>query len=175
MTKTVWLKALALWLAIHALAILNGILREKMLIPASGSFAGFMASGTIFSLCIILMAFAAVPWYGPLASSQWLLIGLLWLLLTLMFEFSFGRFAQHRTWAEIFDAYTFRGGKHMALRAGCRIHLTLARGQDPGLHLGVLVPNVNGRPLIVGSRAHQEKDYGCPSMIPELRIMGDER
>lgn len=48
MTKTVWLKASALWLAILVLAILNGILREKGLIPALGSFAGFIASGTLF-------------------------------------------------------------------------------------------------------------------------------
>ncbi len=110
MTKTVWLKASALWLAILVLAILNGILREKGLIPALGSFAGFIASGTILSLCIFLMAFSAVPWYGPLALPQWLLVGLFWLLLTLMFEFSFGRIAQHKPWTELFEAYTFQGG-----------------------------------------------------------------
>ncbi|MHB8771664.1 MAG: hypothetical protein ACYC7J_11735 [Syntrophales bacterium] len=92
------------------LAILNGMLREKVLIPALGSFAGLIASGAILSLCILLVASAAAPWYGPLAFRQWILIGLFWLLLTVVFEFSFGRFAQHKTWAELFDAYSFRGG-----------------------------------------------------------------
>lgn len=101
---------MALWSAILLLAILNGILREKALIPAFGSFAGLIASGVILSLCIFLVAFAAVPWYGPLAFSHWLMVGLFWLLLTLVFEFSFGRFVQYKTWAEIFNAYTFRGG-----------------------------------------------------------------
>lgn len=110
MTTTVWLKAVALWSAILVLAILNGALREKVLIPASGSFAGLIASGIILSIGIFLAAFAAVPWYGPLTSRQWLLVGLFWLLLTLVFEFSFGRFAQHKTWAESLDAYSFRGG-----------------------------------------------------------------
>lgn len=110
MATSVWLKAAAIWFAILVLAILNGILREKMLIPALGGFAGLIASGAILSGCIFLVAFAVVPWCGPLVSRQWLLVGLFWLLLTVAFEFGFGRFAQHKTWAELFDAYAFRGG-----------------------------------------------------------------
>ncbi len=110
MTTTVWLKTTVLWLAILVLAILNGMLREKALIPAFGSFVAFIASGAILSLCIFLVAFSAVPWYGPLAIRHWLIVGLFWLLLTLAFEFSFGLFVQNKTWAELFDAYTFRGG-----------------------------------------------------------------
>lgn len=97
MTTIVTLKAIVLWFAILILAILNGTLREKILIPHLGSVPAFIA-------------FAAAPWYGALTSRQWLLLGLFWLLLTVVFEFSFGLFAQHKTWAELFDAYTFRGG-----------------------------------------------------------------
>jgi hypothetical protein len=107
---SVLLKGAALWVAILVLAILNGGLREKILIPDLGNVAGLMASGTILSICIFLVAFAAAPWYGPLASRQWFLVGLFWLLLTVVFEFSLGRFAQHKTWDELFAAYTFRGG-----------------------------------------------------------------
>lgn len=110
MATTVWFKAAVLWLAILVLAILNGILREKVLIPALGSFAGLIASGAVLSLCILLVAFVAAPWYGRLNSRQWVSIGLFWLLLTVSFEFSFGRLVQHKTWAELFDAYAFRGG-----------------------------------------------------------------
>lgn len=110
MATSVWLKAAGLWLGILVLAILNGALRENALIPAFGSFTGQIVSGIILSVCIFLTAFVAAPWYGPLPSRQWLLVGLFWLLLTLVFEFGFGRFAQHKTWVELFDAYTFRGG-----------------------------------------------------------------
>ncbi|MFP4326122.1 MAG: hypothetical protein ACLFP9_08895 [Desulfonatronovibrio sp.] len=110
MTTSVWLKAITLWLAILGIAILNGVLREKALVPAFGNFTGFIASGSILSICIFLVAFTAAPCYGPLTSSQWLLIGLFWFLLTVVFEFSFGRVVQHKTWAELFDAYTFREG-----------------------------------------------------------------
>ena len=35
---------------------------------------------------------------------------MLWLCLTLTFEFSFGRFVQHETWSTLFEAYTFKDG-----------------------------------------------------------------
>ena len=110
MAVSAWRKAFALWLAILILAMLNGALREEALIPAIGPFGAFIASGTILSGCIFVVAFIAVPWYGRLSSAQWWLIGLFWLLLTLAFEFGFGRFVQHMPWAELLQAYTFEGG-----------------------------------------------------------------
>ena len=71
---------------------------------------GLILSGVILSVSIFLVALIAAPWYGPLSSRQWYLVGLFWLLLTLAFEFGFGRVVQHKTWAELFDAYTFQGG-----------------------------------------------------------------
>jgi len=106
----VLLKALALWLAILLLAILNGTLREKALIPAMGTFTGLITSGIVLSTCIALVAIFAAPWYGPLPQSRYWLIGLFWLFLTLLFEFSFGRFIQHKDWAQLLQAYTFNGG-----------------------------------------------------------------
>jgi hypothetical protein len=97
-------------LAILVLAILNGILREKVLVPALGSAAGLVASGILLSVCILFIAWMGAPWYGLLPSRQWFLIGVFWLLLTLIFEFGFGRIAQHKTWTELFEAYTFKGG-----------------------------------------------------------------
>jgi len=110
MNVSAWLKALALWFAILILAILNGAFREAVLIPALGGLAGLVASGLLLCTCVFLVAFVAVPWFAPLGSPQYLLIGLFWLLLTLLFEFGFGRYVQHKTWAELFEAYTFAGG-----------------------------------------------------------------
>jgi hypothetical protein len=106
----IWLKAFALWSAILLLAVLNGALRERALIPALGPFGAFIASGTILSGCVFTVAFLGAPWYGRQPSVQWLRVGLFWLLLTLVFEFGFGRFVQHKPWAELLQAYTFKGG-----------------------------------------------------------------
>ncbi|HEX6811007.1 MAG TPA: hypothetical protein VF384_05220 [Planctomycetota bacterium] len=105
-----WLKALALWFAILVLAIVNGALREKALVPALGESAGLVASGIVLSACILLVAWAGAPWFGPLASHQCVLIGAFWLLLTVVFEFGFGRIARDKTWPELLEAYTFKGG-----------------------------------------------------------------
>jgi len=109
-TPSVLYKAATLWLAILVLAILNGAFREWILLPSLGNFAGLVASGVILSACIFLVAWAAVPWFGPLGARRFLSVGVLWLLLTLLFEFGFGRFVQHKPWTELFDAYTFHGG-----------------------------------------------------------------
>jgi len=105
-----FLKALALWFAILVLAMLNGILREKVLIPALGNTPGLVVSGVVLSACVFFVAWAGAPWYGALTSQKCLLIGTFWLILTLLFEFGFGRIAQHKTWAELLEAYTFKGG-----------------------------------------------------------------
>ncbi|HZD42171.1 MAG TPA: hypothetical protein VE131_15715 [Terriglobales bacterium] len=110
MATSIWLKAAALWLVILLLAILNGTLREKTLIPVLGSSAGLAASGAILSMCVFIVALVAAPWYGPLTSRQWYWVGLFWLLLTVVFEFSFGLLVQHKSLAALLDAYTFRGG-----------------------------------------------------------------
>jgi len=104
------LKALVLWLAILALAIANGLLREKILIPSLGSTTGLVSSGILLSAGILLVAWAGAPWYGSLTSWQWMLVGAFWLGLTLMFEFGFGRLVQHKTWGEMLEAYTFKDG-----------------------------------------------------------------
>jgi hypothetical protein len=107
---TLWLKAFALWSAILVLAVLNGMLRQQVLIPSLGSVAGLVLSGALLSTVIFIVAWAGAPWYGKLMSSRWLLIGAFWFVLTLMFEFGVGRLVQHRTWADLLEAYTFEGG-----------------------------------------------------------------
>lgn len=111
----VYLKAFILWLLILVLAVLNGLFREYVLLPASGSFLAFAVSGILLSVIIFSVAYVAVPWYGALSSARWLLIGLFWLFMTLVFEFGFGRFVQDKTWAELLDAYRFAGGNLWSL------------------------------------------------------------
>lgn len=110
MSAAVWAKAGALWLAILALAMANGTLREKWLVPSLGSVSALVLSGILLSGCIFVVALLAAPWVGRLSSARWLALGALWLAMTLAFEFGFGRLVQHKPWAEILEAYTFKGG-----------------------------------------------------------------
>lgn len=110
MATPVLLKALLVWLAILVLAIVNGGMRERALNPIMGPVGGLVTSGAILSLCIFLVAFFSAGWLGAAEAPEFWLIGLLWLVLTIVFEFGFGRLVQRRTWTELLQAYAFRGG-----------------------------------------------------------------
>jgi hypothetical protein len=110
MTATVWLKALALWLLILVLAVANGFVREAVLVPALGRFAGLVTSGIVLSLLILMVALLAAPWYGRREAGNYWQIGAAWLVLTVSFEFGMGRLIQHKPWQELLQAYTVSGG-----------------------------------------------------------------
>jgi hypothetical protein len=106
---TLGVKALALWLAIALAAVLNGVLREAVLIPALGAAPGLALSGVLLCAIILLMTFAALPWLGARRRSQLIGIGLAWCALTLAFEFLVARL-QGRSWTAMLEAYSFREG-----------------------------------------------------------------
>ena len=103
------LKALAVWVGIVMLAVLNGTLREAVLVPKLGTAAGLVLSGVLLSVLILVVAYLSLPWLGARRPVELLGIGLVWLGLTLVFEFSFGRW-QGKSWPEMLEAYTFKGG-----------------------------------------------------------------
>lgn len=104
------LKSLSSWLGILALAVANGALREIVLIPVFGKTTGLVLSGALLSLLVALVSFALVRLTRGITIVQAFCVGALWLCLTLVFEFSFGRYVQHKPWSELLDAYTFKDG-----------------------------------------------------------------
>ena len=109
MTINIAFKAFLVWFGILVLAIVNGILREAFLIPGLGETPGLILSGVLLSLFIFFMTYFTLPWIGKLKMNEYAYIGIGWLFLTLTFEFTFG-LLQGKSWAELFDAYTFEGG-----------------------------------------------------------------
>ncbi len=67
------------------LAFINGAVRELQLIPAFGLATGLLASGVILSL----LALASIRWIGTSSNIEALHVGVLWVVLTLAFEFGF--------------------------------------------------------------------------------------
>jgi len=103
-------KALLIWFGILILAIVNGTLREAVLIPVFGKFSGFILSGALLSIFILAVTYFTLPWFGAPASKKYFAIGFGWLLLTLVFEFTFGHFLQNKSWPQLFEAYAFKNG-----------------------------------------------------------------
>ncbi len=110
MTGNIVLKAMVVWLGIVILAIANGIFREAVLSPAMSKPVSLVLSGVLLSGLILGMAYLTLPWFGRGPVTSYAVIGIGWLCLTLVFEFTFGRIVQGKPWPELFEAYMFKDG-----------------------------------------------------------------
>ena len=117
MLAAVGLKALIVWAGILVLAIANGALREAVLIPKLGTPAGLVLSGLLLSALIVAVAYLSLPWLETRRLPHLFGIGLGWLALTVVFEFSFGLW-QGKTWPVLLEAYTFKSGNIWPLVLG---------------------------------------------------------
>ena len=109
MPVVVTLKALAIWVGILMFAVLNGVLRETILIPQLGTATSLILSGVLLSVIILVIAYFSLPWLGARRLAELAVIGLGWLALTIVFEFSFG-LLQGKSWQVLLEAYMFKGG-----------------------------------------------------------------
>lgn len=104
------LRSVAVWLVILALAMLNGFLREAVLVTVLSKPVAFLLSGLLLSSLVLIVAIVLAPWLQLSSTLRCVSVGLLWLSLTLIFEFGFGGVVQGRALAEMLGAYTFKDG-----------------------------------------------------------------
>lgn len=110
-----WWKAILLWFSLMVLAIANGTVRVKWIIPATGLTAGLAISTVMLCALILLATWAGTPWLRPQSSKEALGIGMLWLAMTIAFEFGAGHFLFKKSWAELFVDYDITQGRIWAL------------------------------------------------------------
>ena len=89
MIKSIYAKSMLIWLGIIPLAILNGVLREAVLIPALGSMA-LPVSGIILSALALLLTYIFIRSLGKNERTAYVKMGFLWISATIIFEFSLG-------------------------------------------------------------------------------------
>jgi len=98
------------WLPMVVLAVLNGTLREFTYGKAMSELHANQLSSVTF-----ILIFAAYVW---LLSSRWplhtsgqaIVVGLIWLVLTVLFEFGMGRYISHQSWEQLLQAYNIFAG-----------------------------------------------------------------
>jgi hypothetical protein len=108
--KTILLYAGA-WLGLVALAIVNGALREKTYGPHMEELSAHQLS-TVIGLCL----FAAYIWFLTglcrlETARQALLIGAMWLIMTVAFEFLFGHYVAGHSWSRLLHDYNLLKGR----------------------------------------------------------------
>ena len=105
------LRAILIWLGILILASVNGPMRDLLVAPRVGDLMARAISTIILCLLIALVAWRSIDWIGPLNSRAALEIGIVWLVLTLTFEFGFGHFVSRKPWAELLADYDVQRGR----------------------------------------------------------------
>lgn len=110
MILEVVIKSLGIWLLIVIAAIINGVTREKILIPLMGSSFSLPLSGFILSLLVIVIAYITIPYIGKLKTGAYIFIGLLWVTLTLSFEYLFGHYVVGKPCREINQVFNILKG-----------------------------------------------------------------
>ncbi len=99
------------WFGMMMLAIINGSIRETVYLHE----AGYIAAHQISTALLVLLISAYVwiltgKWRLETARSAWT-VGLLWLGLTLLFEFGFGRYIAGRQWEHLLFEYNLAAGR----------------------------------------------------------------
>ena len=104
------LKYFLAWFPMLVLAILNGMLREA-------AFRKFLEEAEAHRLSTVTLIFIFAGYilfiihrYPPAGGGQAWSIGLMWLLLTLAFEFGFGRY-RGQSWEQMLGEYNVFKGK----------------------------------------------------------------
>jgi hypothetical protein len=100
----------AIWLVLIVAEIVHGISRAIVLVPWVGEFRSNQIGVFTGSAIILVIAYFTIRWIGAERPNQLLLVGLIWLLLTVAFEVLFGRFVVGLTWERVAADYNVLQG-----------------------------------------------------------------
>jgi hypothetical protein len=103
-------RAVLVWLLLLVLAVANGFFRESLLVPQMGAGGGRVVSTLLLSALILGATWLTIGWIAPPTPGAAAAIGFAWLLLTLAFEFGFGR-ATGKSWSELLADYDVLSGR----------------------------------------------------------------
>lgn len=99
------------WVGAVILAIVNGTLREKVYGPRLSELAAHQLASVI-AIVLFGLYLLVLNLFWPLESAhQAVEIGVLWLLLTVIFEFVFGRYVMGHSWRRLFNDYNLAAGR----------------------------------------------------------------
>lgn len=109
-----FLRSLVVWLVFIMVESLNGTVRILWLVPSVGDLWAHRISFVMGAAIVVAIATLFVRWLHASQISQFLRIGVLWMLLTFAFEVALGRFVFNYSWARIAADYNLHQGGFMA-------------------------------------------------------------
>lgn len=106
-----WVKKFLYWLPMPVIGVVNGVLRQTALLPFLDEFIARQVSAVL--LVIFLTIYVNAVWrrLGIRSAREAWMTGLIWVLLTMIFEFSLGYFVSGLTFGQIWEEYDLFAGK----------------------------------------------------------------
>jgi len=110
--KKLLIKALLTWFLFIPVAIVNGVVRETVYKPYVGDLPAHQISCFIGIAAFILLSFLMLKKVvKEIGTSQLLWVGFLMVLMTIIFEFSFGHFVERLPWERLLYDYNIIKGR----------------------------------------------------------------
>ena len=105
-----FLKYFIAWFPMLMLAIANGALRDLVYKKYLGELAAHQVSTFSLMILFAIYTWLVIKYIPPVSASQAILVGLCWLVLTLIFEFGFGRY-RGNSWSTLLEDYNLLKGR----------------------------------------------------------------
>lgn len=109
------LRAALIWLVIAVFAVVNGVVRENILIPALGVSVALPLSGISLSLIVIVVTYLSIDFFTMRTAFGYWLIGVQWVVMTVAFEFLFGHYVAGKSWSALLQSFDVTTGDLMSL------------------------------------------------------------
>lgn len=104
-------KYILAWIPMVVIAVANGVLREAWYAQHLSELQAHQASTVSGVVLLGIYMWAIMRIWRPSSAGQALAIGLVWLGLTLAFEFLFGHFVAGHSWHRLFQDYNLFAGR----------------------------------------------------------------
>lgn len=105
------LRYMLAWLPMMAIGILNGTIREATYGKVLSELRAHQVSTLTGVLLLGLYIWIITYFWSPESLQQALLIGVLWLGLTVTFEFIFGHYVAGHSWSQLLRDYNILAGR----------------------------------------------------------------
>jgi hypothetical protein len=115
-------KYLVSWIPGIPIAIANGLIRTSLYMQFLTELRAHQLSALSFIVLFGFYVWFALKWLKLSSAQKALQLGLIWLVLTVGFEFLFGHFVMGNPWASLFHDYNLLAGRVWVL----------VRGKDSG-------------------------------------------
>jgi hypothetical protein len=106
-----WRRAIALWLGLIGAEVVHGIVRSLVLTPRVGDRRARQIGVFTGSFVNLGITHLFIHWIGARSTRALVGIGLVWVVLTVVFEVIFGRLVMRSSWERLRSDYNIAHGR----------------------------------------------------------------